>query len=124
MGLQGKALNQVTIADLQELISGKVRENVTLEFKREMYKGTDSDKREMLRDLVSLANAEGGFLVLGMEEDDKGQAKTLHPVINSDTEAARLVSTALTGISERIPGLRAMPIPVPTLGHVIVVQVP
>src|SRR3984893_12360782 len=72
-----KPIQQLQARDLEQLIAGRVRENISLEFKREMYGGKDADIREMLRDVSSLGNAEGGALIIGMEEDREGLATKL-----------------------------------------------
>jgi ATP-dependent DNA helicase RecG len=61
----------MTVNDLKELISD--RESMTLEFKRDAPL-SDSD---LLEAIVCLANAEGGILLLGVE--DNGQISGLHP---------------------------------------------
>lgn len=105
-----KPLEQLTTPDLEALVTNGVQENVAIDFKREMYGGADAQIREMLRDVASMANAEGGALVIGMDEDGDGRAAGLVPVADAETQANRLVSSCLATIAERIPGLRARPI--------------
>jgi hypothetical protein len=102
-----KSLEQLTTADLQGLIGDGVHENVALEFKRQMYGGVDAEIREMLRDVSAIANAEGGAIVIGMEEDHEGRAAKLVPVGDAEAQASRIVSSCLANIAERIPGFRA-----------------
>ena len=105
-----KLLDQLTTPDLEALVTNGVQENVAIDFKREMYGGGDAQIREMLRDVASMANAEGGAIVIGMDEDGDGRAAGLVPVADAETQANRLVSSCLATIAERIPGLRARPI--------------
>jgi predicted HTH transcriptional regulator len=100
-----------------------VRETATLEYKAEMYGRAQADVKEMVRDVVSLANAEGGIVIIGMAEDEEGSAKAIQPIADAEIQADRLVSSCLSNVSERISGLRAVPIPVAS-GAIIVVHVP
>lgn len=98
MWLFSKPSEQLTEDDLGALITNGVRESVTLEFKRQMYDRRDPNARiEMLRDISSIANAEGGVLVVGIQEDGAGTAQALVPVPDAEVEAARIISTCFQG---------------------------
>jgi len=57
-----------TIADVRERLKvGQTRENHWLDFKYDLGK----DNAENARDIAQFANASGGALVLGAEEDDQ-----------------------------------------------------
>jgi Putative DNA-binding domain len=117
-------LDELTEVDLQSLIALGVREGTTIEFKREMYQRRNPQHvQEALRDVAAMANAEGGVLIIGIEEDGQGGARGLVPVPDAETEGNRLIHLCLSYISERIPGLRAARIPVQG-GNVIVVRIP
>jgi len=110
--------------DLRTMMADGIREGTGLEFKLEMYHRRNPEHtREMLRDIAAIANAEGGVLIIGMEEDGQGTAQQLVPVPEAEAEANRLVHLCLTHIAERIPGLRALRIPIGG-GDVVVVRVP
>jgi hypothetical protein len=115
--------DQIREDDLQGLIRDRVQENVTLDFKRDMYGGSDAEIRKMLRDVSSLANANGGCLVIGMGEDGEATAAGLVPVPNAEVEANRLVASSAASIADRIAGLRALRIPIQA-GDAILVWVP
>lgn len=123
MWVFNKPVEELREEDLQSLISNRVREGATLAYKRQMYGSSDSEIRKMVRDIASLANRDGGIIVIGMDEDGEGVALSLVPVPNAEGEASRIASSCLANISERIAGLRAVPILVAG-GSVIVVQVP
>jgi len=119
-----RRLDELAEDDLRALIAAGIREGTSLEFKREMYQRRNPEQtREMLRDITAMANAEGGVLILGMAEDGRGTAQQLVPVPDAAAEADRLIQLCLAHISERIPGLRAVRVPV-TSGEVIVVRIP
>ena len=118
-----KPIQDLQAEDLESLITNRVREHVALEFKREMYGRSDADIREMLRDVSSIANAEGGTLIIGMEEDGDGVATALRPVPEAEVQAQRLIGSCTGSIAERIPGIQAVPVLIPG-GHIIVVRIP
>lgn len=124
MNLQGKPLEEISEADLQALIDNGVRESQTLEYKREVYGRGDEEVREMLRDISSIANAFGGDMLIGVEEDREGVAVALRGVENGEVEATRIVSSCLSNIEERIPGLRAWPVSLHNGHHVICLRIP
>ena len=59
--------NSLTEPDIQELVTAGVPEGLRIEYKRDLYGGTDAEKKEALKDVSALANAEGGHLVIGVE---------------------------------------------------------
>jgi predicted HTH transcriptional regulator len=58
------ALSQLTMTDLQELLSEQAVENLRLEFKLKI-----PDKSDTLKKLSSFANTFGGFMVVGAGAD-------------------------------------------------------
>lgn len=124
MSLWGKSVTELTEEDLQGLITNRVRESQTLEYKRPPYGRNDEEVREMLRDISSMANAFGGDLLIGVEEDGEGVAIDLPGVENTEAEAQRMLSSCLSNIEERISGLVAWPVPLGNGRHVIVVRIP
>ncbi len=65
-----KQIDKLNIEDIQSLIDNSVCENKKLEYKKELNILTDSDKKEFLADISSFANANGGDIIFGVEEDD------------------------------------------------------
>ncbi len=63
-----KPFNEITIEDIENLVLiRKERENNYLEYK-EKIGHSERDKKEFLKDVSGLANASGGFLVVGVKE--------------------------------------------------------
>jgi predicted HTH transcriptional regulator len=60
---------------IQQLITDRVSERRSLEYKRELPTRQDESVREFLADVSSFANAAGGDLVYGIEDerDEGGQ---------------------------------------------------
>jgi hypothetical protein len=122
MWIFSRPLERLEEGDLTALIG--VREYQVLEFKEQMYERRDPEaKRQLLRDVSALANAEGGVLIIGLAEDGNGVATAIVPVPDAEAEARRLVSACLTGLYERVPGLRTQLVPVRG-GYCIVVMIP
>jgi hypothetical protein len=63
-----KQLDQIDINDLNNLIENGVFEKKTIEYKLTFSGDADSDKKEFLGDISSLANASGGDLIYGIKE--------------------------------------------------------
>jgi predicted HTH transcriptional regulator len=54
---------------LQTLVSNKVAEGKKIEYKQALPGNSDSEKKEFLADVSSFANAIGGDLIFGVEEE-------------------------------------------------------
>lgn len=122
--LLGKNFDDISSATMQFLVDAGANETVHLDFKRETYGNSDSDKKEFLKDISSFANTLGGHLVIGVDEED-GAASAFTPIsgLDVDQELLRLESMMRTGIEPTIVGLRMKRIDV-TGGSLIVIQVP
>ena len=82
--------DKITEADLNNLISTGVPKSPTIDYKRDTYGNSDSDKREFLADLSSFANNTGGDIVIGMDEAS-GLPTAFKPLtVDIDTEVRRL----------------------------------
>jgi Putative DNA-binding domain len=114
-----------TESDIQALVSGAVRESRRIEYKRALPGNADEDKREFLADVSSFANAAGGDLLFGVDEDRGVPTSVpgLH-VDNLDAEILRLESIIRAGIEPRIPAVRMEPVSLASGGFVLVLRVP
>ncbi|MCK6442016.1 helix-turn-helix domain-containing protein [Elstera cyanobacteriorum] len=63
-----KQFDDISILDLQELVTVGIPEGRHLEFKRDHYGRNDEAKREFAADVSAFANAHGGLLLIGIEE--------------------------------------------------------
>ena len=103
----GKRIEEITKADIESLITDKVGESKTIDFKRELPGGKDAEKKEFLADVSSFANAAGGDIILGIEEgkgSEKGIAKAVIPISSEPADSAilRLEETIRNGIDPRL----------------------
>jgi hypothetical protein len=117
--------DSLAVPDLQELIDGQVPEGLRVDYKLTAYGNSDSDKRELLKDVSALANTHGGHLVLGVEEN-AGVATALVGITGQDPDAEilRMEQIARTGLEPRISGLRMKAVFLASGNQVLVIRVP
>jgi hypothetical protein len=72
-----KSLELIDQQDIGRLVADGIVERRDLEFKRDLPGSQDADLREFLADIVSLANAQGGDLVFGIEEAGGAAARVV-----------------------------------------------
>lgn len=119
----GKKLNDIQEEDLQRLVDDQVQERDTVEYKRDMYGNSESDKGEMIRDIISMANHRGGYLLIGIEEDKEGIPTNVIG-IDPGNHYERITSSCLDNVDKRIVGLEINDIPLHNGRVAIVVSIP
>ena len=112
-------------SDLSELIAAQVPEGLRIDYKRDLYGYSDADRREVLKDVSGFANAFGGHLIVGMEEQN-GLASSIPGVasVNPDDVVLRLDQLARSGIEPRIQGLRIRAVPLQDGAYCFVLRIP
>ena len=65
----GKLISQLTEEDIQTLVDNNEKESSILEYKQELS-GTEPEKKEISKDVSAMANSEGGYLIIGVQEQD------------------------------------------------------
>lgn len=126
MWFDGRLISQLTIDDIQRLVDENAEEDEGIEFKVEPYGGptpSDDKKLELCRDVAAFANADGGYIIIGIR-DENDRAAEICPIREPKPHVERLYKTCLDGIEPRIPGLDMQPLGVSTDGSVIVIRVP
>ncbi|WP_287308045.1 ATP-binding protein [Mesorhizobium sp.] len=132
MTILRKHLGEILQQDLEELCANAARETSELEFKGalpfQQTKGqsetadrwiTRGDRigeyarDKLLAELVAFANAEGGTLVLGIEEtdDEPRRARSLAPLPRCEDLAKRLSDACEDAIEPRLPIVQALALP-------------
>ena len=116
-----KPFDQITADDIRDLCARRAYENQLLEFKRELpaernrpdpwLTGGDFTayaRDRLFREIVAFANAQGGTLVLGIEEtrDKPPRASAIHPLPRIHDLATRMEDAARACIDPVLPGLR------------------
>jgi len=125
MGLFDRSLSQINEADLLALIGDKEREGKTLDYKRDPVGPGDSERKEFLYDASSFANALGGDIVLGMDEQGGVPSALVElPGIDPDKEILRLESMLRSGIRPPLIGVQSIAIQLATGSFAIVVRIP
>lgn len=117
-------LEQLDELKLQQICEERTSETLTLEFKRHLPGKASADKLEFLKDVAALANAEGGDLVYGIEEQD-GCAYRLFALTapsSPDAEKRRLGQMLDGGLEPRVPGLRLQDVPVDN-GFILILRI-
>lgn len=97
---------------LNDILEGRLGEGPTLDFKRELAGEGKSSKLDIVDDVVSFLNAEGGNILIGIAEH-KSSLPTLAPMTGDfDKEAMRLQDILVDNIRERPNELVVEPIQV------------
>jgi hypothetical protein len=117
--------DDISEADLNDLIQAGVPEGLFIEYKRDPYGNGDSDKKEALKDITSFANSAGGHLLIGMEETTGIPTRLtgLHDV-DPDALINRLESLVRDGVEPRIVGTRMRPVSLSNGGAALVIRIP
>ena len=119
-----KKLDEIVCSDIKNLITIGYKERQSIEYKKEMYGRSDSDKKEMLKDISSMANAYGGYLLIGIEADASGiPIKPFH-ISDAEKERDRIEQSCLSSIEPRISGLKSKTIKLDSGEEIIIIFIP
>jgi len=118
------SFDEINEGTIQGLVDAGEEERKHLEYKRELKIAKDSDKKEFCGDVSSFANAGGGCLIYGVEED-QGRPTKIVGITTTDPDATilQMESIARDGIDPRIPGIETKAALGPWNGPVIVMKV-
>ena len=107
MIFDGVPISQISDAQIDSLVTKHVVEQRCLDFKITILHKDDDEKLEALRDIVSFANADGGYLIVGIRDDGNGRAQKYEPELVGDIQRIRksVMDLCNDHISERIDGL-------------------
>lgn len=120
-----KSLSDITETDLQDLVTNKVMEGKTIEYKVSLPGNADQDKVRYLRAVSSFANTSGGDLIYGIDAPS-GVPTDIPGLsgINEDQERLRLENLCRDGVQERVRNLNFKFISLATGVSVLVIRVP
>lgn len=126
MVFERRVLDDIADDEIADLVEAHVSERQYLEFKATFDYKNDRARLELLRDIVSMANGGGGYLVLGIRDDGRGRAQSfVEPALmtRSDSMIRSIRGLCHDHIAEPIEGIEIRSRNVK--GHsVIVVRVP
>jgi hypothetical protein len=118
-----KQLDQIEFADIDAFVQAGWPEGKTVEYKRETYGSTDADKKELLKDVSSFANTQGGDIYIGIEENNGVPVGIPGiSVPNVDSEKLRLEEIIRNGIEPRID-LSVHAVETPTSTTVLILRI-
>lgn len=125
MSIERLDFENITEADIQELLTAQVPEGLRLEYKRDNYGASDGDKRELLKDVSALANAQGGHLIIGIDEAE-GTPSDINGVLLQDRDAdlIRIDQIIQNGLDPRIKDIRSRTVNLANGNCCIVIRVP
>ena len=102
-----KTIENLTFEDIEWLVQNGVTEDQSFEYKRETWGGTDANKKEMLKDIVSMANRYGGYIIIGVEEDgEAGKASGINHIPDAENERDRILSSLLANTQPRLQSVK------------------
>ncbi len=111
MIFDNRNISQITPQDLIGLI-GNQEENLWIDFKQQDYHKDPSDKekhqREICKDVTAMANAEGGYIIIGVSENNKF-AQGFFPINDAAKLAQSIKGICLQHIDPRISDLEIEP---------------
>jgi len=120
-----KPIESVIEGTLQELVTNRVPENKTLEYKSALPENTHDAKVKFLAEVSSFANTSGGDLVIGIREENREPVEVSGLGTGSvDLEKQRLEALLRDGVEPRLPGVVIREVSLAKGGHAIVVRVP
>lgn len=108
-----KPFDRIEKVDIDSLVANATEEGRNIEYKQALPGNADKQKKEFLADVSSFANASGGDLLYGVEEQRDGEGKPTGiptsvpgvPIPNADAEIRRLENIIRDGIRPRIAGV-------------------
>ena len=120
-----RLISEITDQQLIDLI-GNQEENQWLDFKHKDYHRDPNDpekhKREICKDVTAMANAEGGYIFIGVHETSR-VAQGFHSVENPDKISASINAICLQSIHPRIQNLEVRPRSFEFHGHCVILVI-
>lgn len=125
MIFDGRPIDEIGDAEFDRLVREHVSERQHLEFKGTYEIREPKDRLELLRDVTSLANGGGGYLIIGVQDDGTGRPLDYRPQSKESLERMKtsIQQLCLDHIAERIPRLEAR-VREPNNNPILVVFVP
>lgn len=120
-----RPLDQITLADIEALVTYGRSESASLDFKQAFPKADHKGVRDFLADLTAFANTDGGDIVVGVQEDGNGVAAAIVgiPADGLDEELRRIDDQQRSCVDPRVPSFRVHTIDLPDGLVVLVMRV-
>ena len=125
MIFDGKPIDEITNEKFDALVGEKTPEGQDLEFKATYTIKDKHDQLEVLRDIVSLVNGGGGYLIIGINDDGSGKAQGFVPHTKEDLNRMKqsIKELCFKHISERIPRLE-LKVRITDAYQILVIRIP
>ena len=111
MIFDNRRISEITPQELIGLI-GSREEDQWIDFKQQDYhrdpNNLEKHKREICKDITAMANAEGGYILIGVREENK-VAQDFFTVDDAANVAQSIIGVCLQNIDPRIPNLEVEP---------------
>ena len=117
-----KLVSEITAADLQQLVDSAAPEDQWLEFKGAAYEPVKHE--EMLKDVAAFANADGGYILIGVKADKAGTATGFNTVADARQVAENMLKSCLQNITPRVADIEINPVDAPGGAKVVIIRVP
>lgn len=119
-----KSIADIVQADIDALVANAVEEIDQLDFKQVLAINTRDERKEFVSDVCAFANARGGDLIFGIQENAEGRAHAVAPMtFNADEEILRIENIIADSVEPKLFGVRAKAVAYDA-GAVLVVRVP
>jgi hypothetical protein len=107
MIFDGKATSEITPSDIESLLRDRVEENAFLDYKARPYARDADGVPELVKDVSAFANAQGGYLVIGIGEEAGAPRRPggLVNVEDAEGERRRIIDHCLEKIEPRLAEL-------------------
>ena len=125
MIFDGKHIDEILDSELDSLVEENTVEGQHLEFKETYIIRDNDDRLEILKDIASLANAGGGYLIIGIREDGYGKAigYRTHTVEDLNRMKQSIQQLYIEHITERIPRMESK-VREPSSNPILVIHIP
>jgi predicted HTH transcriptional regulator len=132
MAVRGKRIQEIIPKDIYDLVKQHAVEDEFLDFKKVLFHPdlpkdqTENEKNDFALDCVAFANAQGGHMIIGVEEDVEHRASALSPMDGYQAQQIAKIcrDIAIARIKPSIPQLQAQPVELSGRQWLAVVHVP
>ena len=116
MIFDNRRISEITQQELIDLVKKQQEENLWIDFKKQDYHNDPQDRdkrrREICKDVTAMANADGGYIFIGVHEEGK-IAQDFFTISDAATVAQSIKSICLQYIDPPIPNLEVERYPYP-----------
>lgn len=119
----------LTMNDINQAIAEKVEETADLDWKKKSYGTQNNDEmEEAAKDIATMANSGGGWIVFGIKEDgENNAASSVNPIQWSADNERRIRNIAYSKIGPPVVGIEFFKIPceeTPDDRYVVLMHIP